>query len=150
MSQYGVRSLSDTGLLPAAARLSSRVLLDSAFLNSATDLVLRHMRSHNPHSATPPGCSTERVWADPVSLAATQGVAFAFFSSGYSDVSIPPVPSCRLCIHQHVTPHDGCRVSPFGHPRINARSTTPRGFSQPPTSFIGNRRQGIHRWPFKA
>jgi hypothetical protein len=49
-----------------------------------------------------------------------------------------------------VTPHDGCRVSPFGHPRIEARSAAPRGFSQPPTSFIGIRRQGIHRWLFVA
>ena len=53
-------------------------------------------------------------------------------------------------IQAGVTPHDGCRVSPFGHPRIEARSAAPRGFSQPPTSFIGIRRQGIHRWLFIA
>ena len=41
-------------------------------------------------------------------------------------------------------------VSPFGHPRIEAWSAAPRGFSQPPTSFIGFRRQGIHRWLFVA
>jgi hypothetical protein len=41
-------------------------------------------------------------------------------------------------------------VSPFGHPRINAWEATPRGLSQPPTSFIGSRRQGIHRWLFVA
>jgi hypothetical protein len=45
---------------------------------------------------------------------------------------------------------DGCRVSPFGHPRIEAWSAAPRGLSQPPTSFIGSRRQGIHRWLFVA
>ena len=49
-----------------------------------------------------------------------------------------------------VTPHDGCGVSPFGYPRIEAWSAAPRGFSQPPTSFIGFRRQGIHRWLFVA
>src|SRR5690606_12568792 len=43
-----------------------------------------------------------------------------------------------------------CRVTPFGHPRINAWSAAPRGLSQPPTSFIGVRRQGIHRWLFVA
>ena len=53
-------------------------------------------------------------------------------------------------VQARVTPHDGCRVSPFGHPRIEARSAAPRGFSQPPTSFIGIRRQGIHRWLFVA
>ena len=31
------------------------------------------------------------VWADPVSLAATQGIAIAFSSSGYLDVSVPLV-----------------------------------------------------------
>jgi len=41
-------------------------------------------------------------------------------------------------------------VSPFGYPRIEAWSAAPRGFSQPPTSFIGFRRQGIHRWLFVA
>ena len=55
-----------------------------------------------------------------------------------------------LCVQTGVTPHDGCRVSPFGHPRIEAWSAAPRGFSQPPTSFIGSRRQGIHRWLFVA
>jgi hypothetical protein len=55
-----------------------------------------------------------------------------------------------LCVHTGVTLHDECRVSPFGYPRIDARSTAPRGFSQSPTSFIGRRRQGIHRWLFIA
>ena len=59
-----------------------------------------------------------------------------------------PLPA--LCVQTGVTPHDGCRVSPFGHPRINAWSAAPRGLSQPPTSFIGSRRQGIHRWLFVA
>jgi hypothetical protein len=49
-----------------------------------------------------------------------------------------------------VTPHDGCRVSPFGHPRIKACLAAPRGLSQLTTSFIGSRRQGIHRWLFVA
>src|SRR5206468_11150834 len=62
----------------------------------------------------------------------------------------PRFPLAALCIQTGVTPHDGCRVSPFGHPRIEARSAAPRGLSQPPTSFIGFRRQGIHRWLFVA
>ena len=49
-----------------------------------------------------------------------------------------------------MTGHDPSRVSPFGYPRIKAWSTAPRGFSQPPTSFIGIWRQGIHRWLFVA
>jgi hypothetical protein len=59
----------------------------------------------------------------------------------------PGFPPHTLCIQVRVTPHNGCRVPPFGHPRINARLTAPRGLSRPPTSFIGSWYQGIHRAP---
>ena len=49
-----------------------------------------------------------------------------------------------------VTRHHSCRVSPFGHPRIKARLTAPRGISQPPTSFIGSQCQGIHHAPLNT
>ena len=62
----------------------------------------------------------------------------------------PRFPPTALCVQAEVTGHDPSRVSPFGDPRIKARSTAPRGISQPPTSFIGIWRQGIHRWPFIA
>src|SRR5947209_8220371 len=62
----------------------------------------------------------------------------------------PRFPLPVLCVQTGVTPHDGCGVSSFGHPRIDAWSTAPRGFSQSPTSFFGFRRQGIHRWLFVA
>jgi hypothetical protein len=62
----------------------------------------------------------------------------------------PRFPLPVLCVQTGVTPHDRCRVSPFGHPRIEAWSAAPRGLSQPPTSFFGFRRQGIHRWLFVA
>lgn len=39
-------------------------------------------------------------------------------------------------------------VTPFGHPGINARLSTPPGLSQIPTSFIGSYYQGIHHAPF--
>ena len=42
------------------------------------------------------------VWALPRSLAATYGIEFSFFSSGYLDVSVPRVPFLQLCI--------GCRI----------------------------------------
>ena len=62
----------------------------------------------------------------------------------------PRFPPAALCVQAGVTGHDPSRVSPFGDPRITARSTAPRGLSQPPTSFIGIWRQGIHRWLFVA
>ena len=72
------------------------------------------------------------------------------FPRGTEMFQFPRFPLPALCVQTGVTPHDGCRVSPFRHPRINAWSAAPRGFSQPPTSFIGSRRQGIHRWLFVA
>ena len=72
------------------------------------------------------------------------------FPRGTEMFQFPRFPLPALCVQTGVTPHDGCRVSPFGHPRIKAWSAAPRGFSQPPTSFIGSRRQGIHRWLFVA
>ena len=59
----------------------------------------------------------------------------------------PGFPPLTLYIQVRVTPHHGCRVPPFGHPRINARSAAPRGLSRPTTSFIGSWYQGIHRAP---
>jgi hypothetical protein len=72
------------------------------------------------------------------------------FPRGTEMFQFPRFPPLALCVQARVTPHDGCGVSPFGHPRIEAWSAAPRGLSQPPTSFIGFRRQGIHRWLFVA
>ncbi len=41
-------------------------------------------------------------------------------------------------------------VSPFGHPRIDIWKRFPVAYRSVPTSFIGFRRQGIHRWLFVA
>ena len=59
----------------------------------------------------------------------------------------PTFPPLTLCVQVRVTRHDSCRVSPFGNPRITARSTAPRGLSQSSTSFFGSWCQGIHRAP---
>jgi hypothetical protein len=72
------------------------------------------------------------------------------FPRGTEMFQFPRFPLPALCVQTGVTLHDECRVSPFGYPRIKAWSAAPRGLSQPPTSFIGSRRQGIHRWLFVA
>src|SRR5690625_2532298 len=59
----------------------------------------------------------------------------------------PASPPTALYIQTAATRHDSGWVPPFGHPRITARLTTPRGLSRPPTSFIGAWYQGIHRMP---
>ena len=43
--------------------------------------------------------------AGPRSLAATRGISVDFFSSGYLDVSVPPVRPVELCIHSTVIPY---------------------------------------------
>ena len=51
------------------------------------------------------------VWALPISLAATLGIEFSFFSSGYLDVSVPRVPLHALWIGAWMT-----EVSSAGFP----------------------------------
>ena len=56
------------------------------------------VRPHNPHAATPLRYTHARVWAGPLSLAATRGISVDFSSSGYLDVSVPRVvASRRMC-----------------------------------------------------
>ena len=43
------------------------------------------------------------VWPLSISLAATLEIDVSFSSSGYLDVSVPRVPSTKLCIHLAVT-----------------------------------------------
>ena len=45
-----------------------------------------------------PRCARTPVWALSLSLAATQEIDVSFSSSGYLDVSVPRVPSVKLCI----------------------------------------------------
>ena len=62
----------------------------------------------------------------------------------------PAFPPHHLYIQWRVPRHDSWWVSPFGHPRITVRLSTPRGLTQTPTSFVGSSCQGIHRAPFKT
>ena len=82
-------------------------------------------RSRNPHAATPSSYELAWVWAGPVSLAATPGISVDFSSSGYLDVSVPPVASSRLLVRARVARHGPGWVSPFGNPRIEGRLRLP-------------------------
>ena len=48
-------------------------------------------------------CLIKSLRANPISLAATFGISVDFFSSGYLDVSVPPVRSVNLYIQLTVT-----------------------------------------------
>ena len=58
------------------------------------------------------------VWAPPVPLAATPGITFVFFSSGYLDVSVHRVPPACLCVR-----HAVAGVSPAGSPHSDTRGS---------------------------
>ena len=51
--------------------------------------------SYNPASTTAWAYHMSAVWAIPRSLATTQGIAIAFYSSGYLDASVPPLASLK-------------------------------------------------------
>ena len=73
--------------------------------------------SYNPHIAV-----TTLVWANPRSLATTNGITFVFFSSRYLDVSVPWV--CLLAD----TISSIQWVAPFGYLRINLYVPIPATF----------------------
>ena len=78
------------------------------------------------------------VWAVPVSLAATQGIAFAFSSSGYLDVSVP-----RVCLHYPMySGKDTAPLRAVGSPIRKSPDqsllTAPRSISVLVPSFIGS------------
>src|SRR5262249_40541968 len=94
-------------------------------------------RSHNPAHTTPDNLTCTRFsllrFRSPL---LTESHLFSL-PTGTEMFHFPAFPPHTLYIQVRVTPHHGCRVTPFGHPRITARLTAPRGLSQPPTSFIG-------------
>jgi hypothetical protein len=75
--------------------------------------------SYNPGTAV-----TAPVWAHPRSLATTWGIPIGLFSSGYLDVSVPPVrPPCGVTGHKPAgLPHSDTRGSQAvcAYPRIFA------------------------------
>ena len=78
------------------------------------------------------------VWANPVSLAATQGIAFAFSSSGYLDVSVP-----RVCLQYPMySDKDTVPLRTVGFPIRKSPDqsslTAPRSISVLVPSFIGS------------
>ena len=96
--------LSPTGLSPYVVQLSRSIRLE--FLDLLTG------------PTTPK--SKISVWAIPLSLAATEGISFDFFSSAYLDVSVQqvwlPSPMYSVKDDERLT-H---RVSPFGNLRVKA------------------------------
>ena len=118
---YGALALSRP---PSHARSPRRALCDSRRPARGPD-----GRASTPAGQRPRARKRPPVWAGPLSLAATRGVSFDFLSSGYLDVSVPPVAAGS-------PPQPACAgwVPPFGHPRIRGRVRLPgdyRGLPRP-------------------
>ena len=90
-----------------------------------------------------PGALRAPVWAPPISLAATLGITFVFFSSGYLDVSVHRVPSHALWIHPWVR-----KFSLRGFPHSDTRGSL--GICPSPRLFAAYRvflRPAVPRHP---
>ena len=70
-----------------------------------------------------------------------------YFPRGTEMFHFPRLPLPALCVQAGITPHYQRWVPPFGNPRIKGYSAPTRGLSQPFTSFIGSKCQGIHHVP---
>ena len=104
------------------------------------------LRPYNPGLASAAACATSPVWAAPGSLAATTGMLS--LPRGSEMFQFPRFPPPGLSIQPGVIRYDPDRVAPFGDPRITACPRLPEAFRRLATSFIGPRRQGIHRVPY--
>jgi hypothetical protein len=127
---------SPTGLSPAAAARSSGVRLTWCGARRVSRPL--PARRSSPPPAAPTGSYAGAVWAPPRSLAATQGILSV--PAGTEMFQFPACPP-------HFRGARGCpgRVAPFGDLGITSCQRLPRAFRRVAASFVGRRRQGIHR-----
>ena len=143
---YGkVCQLSHTRLSRPLVGLSSTLLLAAHFVTSQASPVERaYWRRPLPPPAlrTTGPLSAVWVWAPPCSFATTKGMCLS--SSGYLDVSVPPLTSQILWVPR-IPPW---WVAPFGYPRVvMGAQPLPVAYRSYATPFIGSSRLGIHRAP---
>ena len=125
--------ISVTGLSPSTAGFPKPFTYNHAMYHWPADQ--KRTRPTTPCPQPLPGIT--RTWFShhPLSLATTHGISFP---AGPEMFHFPAFPPHALYIQARVTRHDSGQVSPFGHPRIKARLSTPRGLSRTTTSFIGS------------
>ncbi len=142
-----VPGISPTGVLPSTPAPSQSLRLPPGFITPRQSGQNRPRAPTTPHPQPLPGIPRTRFslirFRSPL---LTESLLFSL-PVGTEMFHFPTFPRTALYIQAGVTGHDSCRVPPFGHPRITARLTAPRGLTQPPTSFIGPWCQGIHRAP---
>ena len=116
------------------------------FCNCSRGLGAPGFPSRNTCEATAPALAPSQVWARALSLAATRAISVDFSSSGYLDVSVPPV----------VPRGDGLPAgsrpwrllgSPIRESRDLRPFAPPPGLSRLAAPFVDFRCQGIRRAP---
>lgn len=142
--------ISATGVLPSTPGLSHALRLSLRFLTHRPVGRPAKKAPTTPHAQPLPGITHIRFSLIRFRSPLLPESRLFSLPTGTEMFHFPAFPPHRLYIQRRVTAHDDCRVSPFGHPRIKARLTAPRGLSRPPTSFIGSWYQGIHRAPLKT
>ena len=135
------------GALTRCGRPSHAVPLPCGFVTPPERAGSRDGSPRNPRAATPCRLHVRGFGLSPVSLAATPGVSVDFLSSGYLDVSVPPVaswPPIYSAAGSRALPLLGSpiRESPDRRP-----FAPPRGLSQLAAPFVGFPCQGIRRAP---
>ena len=88
--------------------------------NSVTDLVLRLSGPTTPHWQRHQALTPARFRLFPFRSPLLRESLLLSFPRGTEMFQFPRFPLPALCVQAGVTPHDGCWVSPFGHPRIKA------------------------------
>ena len=131
------------GTLTRSGRPFQRRSADVRSLRRGVGRPLRATRS-TPATAAPTGSYAAGVWAPPRSLAATRGILS--FPRGTEMFQFPRCPPAIAA----VPGYHPRRVAPFGDPRITGCQRLPGAFRRVAASFIGRRRQGIHRAPIFA
>ena len=95
---------------------------------------------------TTPPTSPPAVWAPPLSLAATEGISFDFFSCWYLDGSLPSVFHVHAMYSHAHDCHSRQSGYPIRTPRDQGLLAAPPGFSQLSASFFAWQLLGIHSW----
>src|SRR6476661_8180812 len=142
--------VSTTGVLPSTPDLSHVLRLHQRFLTRPVAGRRQKRDPTTPQAQPLPGLTRLRFGLIRFRSPLLPESRLFSLPAGTEMFHFPAFPPHCLCVQVWVTAHDDCRVSPFGHPRIKARLTAPRGLSRPPTSFIGSWCQGIHRAPLKT
>ena len=123
---------------PSHASSAGHVLCDCGRAVRGPDAASSTPGRQRPHAFRAP-----RFGLAPVRSPLLGGSLFDFLSSGYLDVSVPPVASHYVWVA-------GPRLlgSPIRAPRDRSPCAAPPGLSRLAAPFVGSLRQGIRRAPF--